>query len=172
MRVLGEQPWHSTRIKQLEKVVAREPEVAQAMSSGSGNPLFLPNVKLPAISSSCDATDLSDANTILAVAPAQYSRKTFQELAPIINYNIPIVLYKKGIEQKTLSFMTEVLAETIPNATPAVLSGPSFAIDVANGLPTAVTLACQDKTVLGEFEEQLYQVPLPFPYWKVQRKNN
>ena len=55
------------------KLVAREPEVSQAMSSGFGNPLFPPNVKLLAISSSCDVTDLSDADTILAVVPAQYS---------------------------------------------------------------------------------------------------
>ena len=146
------------------KVVAREPEVAQAMSNGSGNPLFLPNVKLPAISSSCDVTDLLDADTILAVVPAQFSRKTFQDLAPIINDHIPIVLCSKGIEQKTLSFMTDVLAETIPNATPAVLSGPSFAIDVAKGLPTAVTLACQDAQ-LGETLMKAIGRPTFRPYW-------
>ena len=55
------------------KEVAREPEVPQAMSSGFGNPLFLPNVKILAISSSCDVTDLSDPDTFLAVVPAQYS---------------------------------------------------------------------------------------------------
>ena len=58
---------------------------------------------------------------------------------------LQILLCAKGIEQGSLKLMTEVLAETIPRAAPAVLSGPSFAAEVARGLPTAVTLACPDE---------------------------
>lgn len=146
------------------KVVAREPEVAKAISAGDGNPLFLPNVKLPAIPTSCNVTDLNEVDAILAVVPAQFSRSTFKELAPNIKDKTPILLCSKGIEQDTLSFMTEVLVDTIPNATPAVLSGPSFAIDVAKGLPTAVTLACEDSK-LGEALMQAIGRPTFRPYW-------
>ena len=146
------------------KVVAREREVAQALSIGDGNPLFLPNVKLPAISSSCNVADLGEVDAILAVVPAQFSRNTFLTLAPNIKDKTPIVLCSKGIEQETLSFMTDVLADTIPNAIPAVLSGPSFAIDVAKGLPTAVTLACEDSE-LGEALMQAIGRPTFRPYW-------
>ena len=146
------------------KVVAREPEVAKAMSAGDGNPLFLPNVKLPPISTSCEIADLNEVDAILAVVPAQFSRSTFKELASNLKDKTPVLLCSKGIEQDTLSFMTEVLADTIPNATPAVLSGPSFAIDVAKGLPTAVTLACEDSK-LGETLMQAIGRPTFRPYW-------
>ena len=62
---------------------------------------------------------------------------------------LPVVLCCKGFERGSLALMSDVLAETLPSAIPAVLSGPSFAIDVAKGLPTAVTLACSDQA-LGE----------------------
>lgn len=146
------------------KLIAREPEVAEAMSAGLGNPLFLPNVNLPAIPSSTEVNDLKDVDAILAVVPAQFSRNTFRELAPHILDKTPIVLCSKGIEQKTLRFMTDVLADTIPNATPAVLSGPSFAIDVAKGLPTAITLACEDPD-LGNALMQAIGRPTFRPYW-------
>ena len=60
---------------------------------------------------------------------------------------MPVVACAKGIERGTHKFMTEVIAETLPNAMPAILSGPSFAADVARGLPTAVTLACADEAI-------------------------
>jgi glycerol-3-phosphate dehydrogenase (NAD(P)+) len=77
----------------------------------------------------------------LAVPPAQHMRATLAALAPHC-CPAPVVLCSKGVEQGSLKLMTDVLAETLPDAAPAVLSGPSFAADVARGLPTAVTLAC------------------------------
>jgi glycerol-3-phosphate dehydrogenase (NAD(P)+) len=68
-------------------------------------------------------------------------------MAGQITRGLPVVLCAKGVEQGTLKLMTEVLAETAPQATPAVLSGPSFAGEVARGLPTAVTLACPDEAL-------------------------
>ncbi|MDP3492527.1 MAG: NAD(P)H-dependent glycerol-3-phosphate dehydrogenase, partial [Hyphomonadaceae bacterium] len=129
------------------KVWAREPEIADALSTGAGNPTFLPNTPIPALPASTDIAHLSDCDAILLVAPAQHLRATLKSLAPHIKPGTPIALCSKGIERGTLKLMTDVLAEEAPHASPAVLSGPSFAIDVARGLPTAVTLACPDRAV-------------------------
>jgi glycerol-3-phosphate dehydrogenase (NAD(P)+) len=127
------------------RVWAREPEVAAAMSAGDGNPLFLPGVALPPLPTSTDLSRLADCDAILAVAPAQHLRASLRALAPHLKPGTPVALCSKGIERDTLKLMTEALAEELPHASPAVLSGPSFAIDVARGLPTAVTLACPDR---------------------------
>ena len=125
---------------------AREPEVVEAINSRNDNPLFLPGVALdPAISATTELEDLGACDFILAVAPAQHLRATLASLAAHVRDTLPIVLCAKGVEQGSLSLMTEVLAETLPNAPAAVLSGPSFAGEVARGLPTAVTLACPDE---------------------------
>jgi glycerol-3-phosphate dehydrogenase (NAD(P)+) len=81
---------------------------------------------------------------VLAVSPAQHLRSSLAALAPHAPAGLPVVLCAKGIEQGTLKLMSQVLAEALPDAAPAVLSGPSFAAEVARGLPTAVTLACPD----------------------------
>jgi glycerol-3-phosphate dehydrogenase (NAD(P)+) len=83
-------------------------------------------------------------DAILLVVPAQATRSVAQQLASAISSGTPIVVCAKGIERGTHDFMTEIVRECTPNATPAILSGPSFAADVARGLPTAVTLACAD----------------------------
>jgi glycerol-3-phosphate dehydrogenase (NAD(P)+) len=127
------------------KVWAREPEIADALVSGNGNPVFLPGAPLPAISASTDMAHLADCDAILAVAPAQHLRATLRTLAKHLAPGVNIALCAKGIERGTLKLMTQVLAEEAPSASPAVLSGPSFAADVARGLPTAVTLACPDR---------------------------
>mgnify|MGYP001279822568 CR=1 FL=1 len=125
---------------------AREPEVVEAINSRNDNPLFLPGVALdPAISATTELEDLGACDFVLAVAPAQHLRATLASLAAHVRDTLPIVLCAKGVEQGSLSLMTEVLAETLPNAPAAVLSGPSFAGEVARGLPTAVTLACPDE---------------------------
>lgn len=133
---------------------AREPEVVAAVNADHENRLFLPGVPLePSIRATGDLADLADRDLILAVAPAQHLRSTLTALAPHVREGLPIVLCSKGVEQGSLKLMTEVLAETIPQAAPAVLSGPSFASEVARGLPTAVTLACPDEgcaETLGE----------------------
>jgi len=120
--------------------------VVEAINSRNDNPLFLPGVALdPAISATTELEDLGACDFILAVAPAQHLRATLASLAAHVRDTLPIVLCAKGVEQGSLSLMTEVLAETLPNAPAAVLSGPSFAGEVARGLPTAVTLACPDE---------------------------
>ena len=128
-------------------VWALEQNVATALRSGKGNPVYLSGIDIPKMQASTNIADLADADAILAVVPAQFARASFAQLAPHVKDGTPVLLCAKGIEQSTLSLMTEVLSETIPQAVPAVLSGPSFAADVARGLPTAVTLACEDRLI-------------------------
>ena len=123
---------------------AREAAVVEAINTRRENTLFLPGVELDgAIRATGEAADLQGADFILAVTPAQHLRATLIAFAPHARAG-PIVLCAKGIEAGSLKLMTQVLAETVPAAAPAVLSGPSFAAEVAAGLPTAVTLAAAD----------------------------
>ncbi|MDB5492917.1 MAG: hypothetical protein JWP86_254 [Phenylobacterium sp.] len=149
----------------LETVLwAREPDVVADINDHHENRLFLPGVSLDAgVRASHDFVDLGRADFILAVAPAQHLRSTLATLGPLVAPGLPIVLCAKGIEQGSLKLMTEVLAETIPQAAPAVLSGPSFAGEVARGLPTAITLACPDEE-LGWRLAQAIATPAFRPY--------
>ena len=123
-----------------------EQDVADVINNKHENTIFLPGVALePNIAAVTAMADLDVCDAVLAVAPAQHLRATLEKFAPFARRGLPIILCAKGIEQSSLSMMTQVLAETIPSAIPAVLSGPSFAIDTAQGLPTAVTLACKDE---------------------------
>ena len=122
---------------------AREPEVVEAINTRHENSVFLAGVPLePLMRATGDLADLAGSDLVLAVPPAQHMRATLAAFAGHARAGLPILLCSKGVEQGTLKLMTEVLAETIPQAAPAVLSGPSFAGEVARGLPTAVTLAC------------------------------
>jgi glycerol-3-phosphate dehydrogenase (NAD(P)+) len=139
-------------------------EVVEAINARNENPTFLPGVTLdPVIDATTELADLSPCDFILAVAPAQYLRSTLAALAPHVRAGVPILLCAKGVEQGTLCLMTEVLAQTIPDAAPAVLSGPSFAGEVARGLPTAVTLACLDED-LGRALAEAIATPTFRPY--------
>jgi len=143
---------------------AREAEVVESVRDFRQNALFLPGVELdPVLKVTSDLADLGDAHMILAVPPAQHVRATLAAFAPYARDGLPVVLCAKGVEQGTLKLMTEVLAEVIPHAAPAVLSGPSFAGEVARGLPTAVTLACGDETCADRLAHAL-ATPLFRPY--------
>ncbi len=125
-----------------------EQDVADVINIKHENTIFLPGVALePNIAAVTAMADLDVCDAVLAVAPAQHLRATLEKFAPFARRGLPIILCAKGIEQSSLSMMTQVLSETIPSAIPAVLSGPSFAIDTAQGLPTAVTLACKDEKI-------------------------
>jgi len=124
---------------------ARETEVADSIRKTRINEAFLPGIELDAsIAVTSDLADLAGCDLILAVPPAQHMRATLAAFAPYARDGLPIVLCSKGIERGSLKLMADVLAETIPHAVTAVLSGPSFAAEVARGLPSAVTLACAD----------------------------
>ncbi|RAK57170.1 NAD(P)H-dependent glycerol-3-phosphate dehydrogenase [Phenylobacterium deserti] len=149
----------------LETVLwAREREVVDGVNDRHQNELFLPGVELDhGVRASSDFVDLARSELILAVAPAQHLRSALEAFAPNAFEGLPIVLCAKGVEQGSLKLMTEVLAETVPQAAPAVLSGPSFAGEVARGLPTAVTLACPDEA-LGRTIAEAIATPTFRPY--------
>ena len=121
---------------------AREPEVVAAINRDRENALFLPGVPLsPTIRATGSLGDLADCEALLVVAPAQFVRVVLAEAAVGTR---PLILCAKGIEAGTGKLMSEVAADLHPAAPIAVLSGPSFAREVAAGKPTALTLACAD----------------------------
>ena len=97
-----------------------------------------------------------EGDAVLIAVPAQALRGTVSGLAGAIAAGTPVVACAKGIERTTRRFMTEIIAECLPEAIPAILSGPSFAVDVARGLPTAVTLAAADETVAQMLTRSLW----------------
>ena len=106
---------------------------------------FLPGVRLDdTIKVTRDLAAAARNDAILLVVPAQAVRSVVAALAPSLPERTPLIACAKGIEHGTRKFMSEIIAECAPKAVPAILSGPSFAADVARGLPTAVTLAAPD----------------------------
>jgi glycerol-3-phosphate dehydrogenase (NAD(P)+) len=126
---------------------ARDPASAATIAATRVNPK-LSGAQLDAsIKVTNDISVAARVEVILIAAPAQNLRAAITPLAPHLAKPTPVIACAKGIERGTHKFMTEVIAETAPNAVPAILSGPSFAEDVARGLPTAVTLAANDETL-------------------------
>ncbi|MGC2854616.1 NAD(P)H-dependent glycerol-3-phosphate dehydrogenase [Novispirillum sp. DQ9] len=125
---------------------AREPAVAQAITESHVNPDYLPGIPLdPRLRVSVEATAALRADAVLLVVPAQYLRATCAALAADWPAGVPAVICAKGIERDSGALMSEVVAQELPAGTPvAVLSGPTFAAEVARGQPTAVTIACAD----------------------------
>ena len=120
---------------------AYEPEVVQAINADHRNPLYLPSANLaPTIRATGDLTDLAGIDTVLVVTPAQVLGKV---LAGLPQPPRDLVLCSKGIEAGTGRLMNDVARAASPGSAIAVLSGPTFAHEVAAGLPTAVTLACE-----------------------------
>ena len=124
---------------------AHEQAVADAINRDRINPLFLPGIPLsPAIRATHRLDDLAPCEALLVVTPAQHMRAILGQ-APADGR--PLLLCAKGIEAGSMALMSEVAAEVRPGAPIAVLSGPTFAGEVASGQPTAVTLACADEGV-------------------------
>src|SRR5262249_58109900 len=97
--------------------------------------------------------EVAGAEAIWLVVPAQAVRGGMQALPPLLAQRTPVIVCAKGIERGSKKFMTEVVAECAPKTSPAILSGPSFAADVARGMPTAVTLAAADGKLAGELAQ-------------------
>ena len=95
------------------------------------------------------------ADIILLVVPAQFLRASCKNLRAHIKPGTPVVICAKGIERGTSALMTDVVAETLPKAAMMVLSGPTFAREVASGLPTAITLAAADQDLGRQVAEAL-----------------
>ena len=125
---------------------AREPEVVAAINDARRNPQFLDGVDLPDGISATGSLEraLDGAGLVLLAPPAQHMRAVSRSAAPYLRRGTPVVSCSKGIERGSLALMPEVLAETLPESPLAVLSGPSFAREIARPLPCGVALACAD----------------------------
>jgi glycerol-3-phosphate dehydrogenase (NAD(P)+) len=131
---------------------ARDAETVEAINARKANPRYLPGIPLdPAPPASRDlAGALSGATAVLSVAPAQATRNLLGAVAETVPSGIPLVLCAKGIERDTGKLLSEIARELLPNNPVAALSGPSFATDVARGLPTAVTIAATDAALAAD----------------------
>ncbi len=134
---------------------AFEEEVVEAINGDRENPLFLPGVPLnESIRATLDIDDLAGCDAWLVVTPAQHMRAVL-ERAP--ECDIPMVLCSKGVEEKSGELLHKVAREACPGAQVAVLSGPTFAHEVARGLPTAVTLAAEDVSLAEQLRDRMLQ---------------
>jgi len=143
---------------------ALEPDVVAAVNAQHVNPLYLPDVSLdPAITATGDMAAAAASDIILLVAPAQHLRAACKTLAPTLKAGTPVVICAKGIERGTSDLMTDVVAQILPLAAMMVLSGPTFAAEVARGLPTAITLGASDQA-LGRKVAEAISSPTFRPY--------
>ena len=161
--VLGGGAWgtalasHAARAGLPVRIWIREPEVAVAVNEARENPLYLPGVELPeglrATSRLADA--LADAETVLVVVPSEFCRAVYRDAGGLAPRSALFVSATKGLEIDTLQRMSEVAAAEAPGHPLAVLSGPSFALEVAKGLPTAVVVASADHAVAERVQRSL-----------------
>jgi glycerol-3-phosphate dehydrogenase (NAD(P)+) len=127
---------------------AFEAETVEAINNGHENTVFLPGVPLgEGLRASSDLGLAADVHAVLLATPAQHLRATAQALAPVLPPRTPTVICAKGIESESGLLMSEVAGEALPGARLAVLSGPTFAAEVAREQPAAVTLACADAEI-------------------------
>jgi len=152
-------------VGRLTRIWAREEEVITAINGRHCNDIYLPNVTLSTnVKATSNLAEAAETDVLLLVAPAQFFRSVAKELAKHLKPGLPVVICAKGIELGSHALMSEVITETLPKNPLAILSGPTFAIEVAQGMPTAVTLACADKNLGSELVELIGQ-PYFRPYW-------
>jgi glycerol-3-phosphate dehydrogenase (NAD(P)+) len=135
---------------------AHEAETVDDINARHVNRTFLPGISLdPALRATGNLAEVAERDALLMVPPAQHVRAIAAALAPRMQDGKPLVMCAKGIEQASGKLMGDVIAETLPGVTLAVLSGPSFAADVARGLPAALTIACREKELGRLLAERL-----------------
>jgi glycerol-3-phosphate dehydrogenase (NAD(P)+) len=126
---------------------AYEIETVEEINHEHTNRIYLPGVKLhPSLRATADLADMAGMDVVLFVSPSQHLREVATAFAPYLRPGTPAVVCAKGFED-TGKMMSDVLAEAAPQTTVAVISGPSFASEVARDLPAAVTLACPNEAV-------------------------
>lgn len=125
---------------------AYEQDTVAAINRDHRNETYLPNVSLDkAIEATQRLNEVATCDFLLLATPAQHVRKIAGELAPYLKEAQPLVICCKGLEQASGKLISQVIDEVAPSAQIAVLSGPSFAAEVARGLPAAVTLATAEE---------------------------
>lgn len=173
LAVVGSGAWgtalacHAARLGHTVRMWAYEPEVAEEIDAHHTNSVYLPEISLPeeirALREAAEAA--RGADVVILVPPSKHLRSVSQLLAGAVSPEAVVVVASKGIEESTLKLMFEVLAETMPEVDEqrlAFLSGPSFAREVAKGLPTDVVLASK-----GTAAVQVVQPMLHSPMFRV-----
>jgi glycerol-3-phosphate dehydrogenase (NAD(P)+) len=132
---------------------AMESDVVEAINSAHENPIFLPGIPLdPAIRATGKIEDVVGCDAALVVTPAQHMRSVLEKTP---RCDMALVLCSKGIDERSGQLLHQVAAEACPGAPVAVLSGPTFAHEVARGLPTAVTLAAEDRSIAKQLRDAI-----------------
>lgn len=166
--VLGSGAWgtalaaHCRRGGSVVRQWVREPQVAEEIRRGE-NRTFLPGVPLPpGIEATTDlAAVVEDAGIVLAVVPCQFARDVYRSLSAALPGDLPLVAAAKGIEEGSLMLPVEVIRDELGETRPvAVLSGPSFASDVARGKPTALVAAAEDAALADYLQDRLASAEL------------
>ena len=132
---------------------AREADVVAAINVEHRNPIFLPDAALsPSLTATADLAAMADLDALLVVVPVPYLRAVLAELPP---GDAPLILCSKGMEAGSFAFPIDMARDIAPGRAHAVLSGPTFAHEVAAGLPTAITLAAADSALATELAQAL-----------------
>lgn len=164
--VIGAGAWGTALAKHLAekglevRLWAHEQDVVDAVNSSHENPLFLKDIPLPpglrATSSIGDAVKSCDG--VVFAAPSHFTRSLLRQLAPFVSGPLPFLCATKGIEEDTAKLMTQVMEDELPpsiHRSFMVLSGPSFALELSAGLPTALCLAGTDEQLVQWFQRLL-----------------
>jgi glycerol-3-phosphate dehydrogenase (NAD(P)+) len=155
---------HLARLGHAVPLWMLEADIAKSINDRQENPIFLPSVRLPAtLRATTDLADaVSEAQLVVSAVPSAYCRPVFRQLRPLLRSDALIVSATKGLERDSLKRMSEVAADEIPQHTFSVLSGPSFAREVAEQKPTAVVVASAEleraETVQRHFSSAAFRV--------------
>jgi glycerol-3-phosphate dehydrogenase (NAD(P)+) len=160
--VIGGGAWGTALAQTLSKggrdvtLWAMEPEVVDGINQKHENPVFLPGVPLsPSLKATGDLQVVAKKDVILLVTPAQFTRSTLEKIKTNLDSARPIVICSKGIELETGKLLSQVAAQVVPDTPIAVLTGPTFAAEIARGLPSAVTIAAADRALALSLQETL-----------------
>ncbi len=161
--VLGGGSWGTTLAAQAARaghelrIWVRSPAIAASLNDRRENPAYLPGIELPAgLRATAElGAALADAEAVIVAVPSEYCRGIYRQAAPLVPKGALFVSATKGLETDTLQRMTEVAAAEAPGHALAVLSGPSFALEVAKTLPTAVVVASEDHAVAERVQRAL-----------------
>lgn len=135
---------------------ARNAEVVEGISRHHLNALYLPGMPLPPdLHATGDLAALKDCDALVLAVPAQSLRDFAGRIGAVLPKPVPLVIAAKGIEIATGRLPAEVLGEALPDWPLAILSGPTFAAEVARGLPAAATLACTDENLGAALVQRL-----------------
>ena len=164
--VIGAGAWGTALAKHLAEkglhvsLWAYERDVVDSINETHENRVFLPGITLPPslIATDSLAQAATDCEGLLFVVPSHVARLVLQQLAPILSPTIPVISATKGVEEETFKLMTQVIQDVLPptlHPKLMVLSGPSFAVEVSRGQPTALCLAGQDTSLTSTFQTAL-----------------